>query len=345
MKDTCSRGGAHRPARAISRSMARVALLAAAAVASVASAWAETFPSRPVTMLVAFPPGGPADVLARAMQPAMAKALGQPMVIENLPGAGGALAVQRMLSRPADGYTLIMGSPNEAILAPLSNASAKYKPEELALLAPISSHPLVVMARNDLPYGSLEELIAATRKPGAQSLSFGSPGHGSMYHIVSEYLAQATGARLLQVPYKGATPMLQDLVGQQIDITILPNLGASIQLLESRKIKALEVLDTRRMPTLPEVPAITESGIARKSEFVHSVWLAVMARAGLPDDRARVLLAASQQAIQSPEMAKALAQSGVQPMKPQPLAESARFYADETAKFKKMARSIQLAAQ
>jgi len=337
------------PKTPIVRAFAGVAALAAALLVSATAAGpalaAEAFPSKPVTMLVAFPPGGPADVLARAMQPSMAKALGQPLIIENLPGAGGALAVQRLLSKPADGYTLIMGSPNEAILAPLSNASAKYKPEELALVAPISTHPLVVMARNDLPYASLEQLIAAAKKPGSQSLTFGSPGHGSMYHIVSEYLAQTTGAKLLHVPYKGATPMMQDLVGQQIDITILPNLGASIQLLESRKIKAIDVLDTQRMRTLPDVPAISESGIARKSEFVHSIWLAVMAKAGIPDDRLRVLLEASQQAIQSPEMVKALALSGTVPMKPQPLAASAKFYVDETEKFKKMARSIQLTAQ
>jgi tripartite-type tricarboxylate transporter receptor subunit TctC len=337
------------PKTPIARAFAGIAAVAAALLVNATTAGpalaAETFPSKPVTMLVAFPPGGPADVLARAMQPSMAKALGQPLIIENLPGAGGALAVQRLLGKPADGYTLIMGSPNEAILAPLSNASAKYKPEELALIAPISTHPLVVMARNDLPYASLEQLIAAAKKPGSQSLTFGSPGHGSMYHIVSEYLAQTTGAKLLHVPYKGATPMMQDLVGQQIDITILPNLGASIQLLESHKIKAIDVLDTQRMRTLPDVPAISESGIAKKSEFVHSIWLAVMAKAGIPDDRLRVLLEASQQAIQSPEMVKALALSGTVPMQPQPLAASAKFYVQETEKFKKMARSIQLTAQ
>ena len=325
--------------------IAAIATFLVAATGAGPALAADAFPSKPVTMLVAFPPGGPADVLARAMQPSMAKLLGQPLVIENLPGAGGALAVQRLLSRPADGYTLIMGSPNEAILAPLANASAKYKAEELALLAPISTHPLVVMARNDLPFTSLEQLIAVARKPGSQSLTFGSPGHGSMYHIVSEYMAQTTGAKLLHVPYKGATPMMQDLVGQQIDITILPNLGASTQLLDSHKIKALNVLDTQRMRTLPDVPAISETKVAQKDEFVYSIWLAVMAKSGIPDDRVRVLLEASQKAIQSPEMAKALEQSGVQPMKPQSLASSAKFYADETEKFQKMARSIKLTAQ
>jgi tripartite-type tricarboxylate transporter receptor subunit TctC len=322
------------------------ALVAALGVFAAGSVPAqESFPSKPVTMLVAFPPGGPADVLARAMQPAMAKALGQPLVIENLPGALGVLAMQRLMSKPADGYTLIMGSPNEAIFAPLANASAKYKAEDLALIAPISTHPLVVMARPGLPHNSLAQLIEASKKPGTPALTFGSPGHGSMYHIVSEYIAQATGANLLHVPYKGAAPMMQDLAGQQIDITILPNLGGSIQLLESGKIKALNVLDTQRMRNLPEVAAVSESGIAQKRELVHSIWLGVMAKAGLPADRARLLLDASQRAIQSPEVARVLEQSGSQPMKPQALAVSAKFYADETAKLGKMARSIKLTPQ
>ncbi|MBT2333040.1 tripartite tricarboxylate transporter substrate binding protein [Variovorax paradoxus] len=333
------------PLNSFARLLTLSAALFGAAAGSVPAGAADAFPSKPITMLVAFPPGGPADVLARAMQPTMAKVLGQPFVIENLPGAGGALAVQRMLSRPADGYTLIMGSPNEAILTPLSNASAKYKPEELVLLAPISTHPLVVMARNDLPYSSLEQVIAAGKKPGNPGLTFGSPGNGSMYHIVSEYIAQTTGAKLLHVPYKGATPMMQDLAGQQIDITILPNLGASTQLLETRKIKALDILDTQRMRTLPDVPAITESTLAQKQSLVYAVWLGVMARDGMPAERARALMEASQQAIRSPEMARALALSGVQAMKSQPLEVSAKFYADETDKFKRMARSIRLTPQ
>jgi tripartite-type tricarboxylate transporter receptor subunit TctC len=324
--------------------MLAAGLMALCAAATTAHAQ-EVYPSKPVTMLVAFPPGGPADVIARAMQRSMANVLKQPVIIENLPGAGGALAVQRLLSRPADGYTLIMGSPNEAILAPLSNASAKYKPEELELIAPISSNPLVVMARNGLPYASLAEVIAAGKKPGSQSVTFGSPGHGSMYHIVSEYLAQTTGAKLLHVPYKGATPMMQDLAGEQIDITILPNLGASTQLLENHKIKALNILDGKRMRTLPDVPAISETTVAHKEELVHSVWLGVMTRAGTPPDRARLLLAASQQGIQSPEIAKALEPSGSTPLAAQSLPVSAKFYGDEIDKFKKMALSIKLTPQ
>jgi tripartite-type tricarboxylate transporter receptor subunit TctC len=306
---------------------------------------ADVFPSKPIVMLAAFPPGGPADVLARAMQPTMSRLLGQPFIIENLPGAGGALAVQKLLNQPADGYTLIMGSPNEAILAPLSNASAKYHAEDLALLAPVSIHPLVVMARPDLPYSSLEQVIAASKKAGSDGLTFGSPGYGTMYHIVSEYLAQASGGKLVHVPYKGATPMLTDLAGKQIDFTILPNIGGSIQLIEGHKIKAIDVLDNKRMRNLANVPAISEGTLPNKSEYVYSIWLGVMAKAGIPADRQKILLEASQKAIQSPEMVRALELSGVDPMKPQPLAASAKFYASETEKFAKMAKSIKLSPQ
>jgi tripartite-type tricarboxylate transporter receptor subunit TctC len=331
--------------RAIVRAMLSAVPAALALTAAPAARAADGFPSKPVTMIAAFPPGGPADVLARAMQPTMAKLLGQPFIIENLPGAGGALAVQRMLSLPADGHTLIMGSPNEAILAPLSNASAKYKAQDMALIAPVSTHPLVVMTRPGLPYTSLEQLIAASRKPGSEGLTFGSPGYGTMYHIVSEYLAQASGAKLLHVPYRGATPMLTDLAGQQIDLTILPNIGASIQMIEARKIKAIGVMDAQRMRTLPGVPAVTEGSLPQKADYVYSIWLAVMARSGIPADRLKILLDAAQKAIQSPEMVRALALSGAEPMAPQSLAASGAFYASETEKFARMARSIKLSPQ
>lgn len=306
---------------------------------------ADVFPSKPLTLLVCFPAGGPADVIARALQPTMAKVLGQPVIIENFPGAGGILAMQRLLQRPADGYTMIIGSPNEAILAPLGLAAARFKAEELTMVAPISNIPLVVMARQGLPFSSLEEIVAESKRPDSRPLSFGNPGHGSMYHIVAEYFARSSGAKLLQVPYKGATPLMQDLAGQQIDLTIAPNVGVSAQLIDTGRIKAINVLDTQRIPNLKGVQAITESSLALKSELVSSIWASVMVRSGVPQDRQKVLLDAIQPAIASPEMQKVLESSGTVPMAPQSLAASARFYDDEIAKFNKMATSINLTPQ
>lgn len=316
----------------------------AASLATPAAFTAEAFPSKPITMIAAFPPGGPADVLARAMGPTMSKLLGQPFIVENLPGAGGALAVQKLLSLPADGHTLIMGSPNEAILAPLSNTAARYKAEDLFLLAPVSNHPLVVMTRPDMPPASLDQIIAAS-KSAKDGLTFGSPGYGTMYHIVSEYLAQATGARFVHVPYKGASPMMADLAGSQIDFTILPNIGGSIQLIQTNKIRAVNVLDSARMANLPEVPTIMEGKLPNKADYVHSIWLGVMAKSGVPADRVKILLDAAQKAIQSPEMVRALELSGTKPLKPQALSTSAEFYAKEIDKFGKMAKSIKLRAE
>lgn len=330
-------------AQALKKNAAPIAgVMMALGMACPSMAAESSFPAKPITMLVAFPPGGPADVLARALQPSMSKLLGQTVIVENVPGAGGALAARRLLSQPADGYTLILGSPNEAILAPLTNTAATYKPEDMMLLAPISNHPLVVMARADLPYQSLADIIAAGKRTDSDGLTFGSPGYGSMYHIISEYIAQTTGTQLVHVPYKGATPMMQDLVGRAIDFTILPNIGNSIQLIETGKIKAINVLDTQRLSTLPEVPAISESDIPQKQELVHSVWTGVMAKAGTPDDRVHILLNAAQQAIHSPEMKQALALSGTEPSASQTLDTSAAFYAGEIAKFKKMTQSITL---
>jgi len=320
------------------------ALLAPALLALSPSAQAQSpaFPSRPITLLVPYPAGGGADALARALQPAMSKALGQPVVVENVSGAGGSLGVQRLLAAPADGHTIMVGSPNEVILAPLSMQSAGYRPEQLRMLAPISSNPLVVFARKDLPANSIDELVALARKNEATPISFGSIGHGSMYHIVAEYFGQLAGLKLLHVPYKGTTPLVQDLAGQQIDFAVLPNLGLPTQMLESGRLKALTIMDSHRMPTLPKVGTTAESQVPHKEELLQAVWAAVLVRADVPEAAARVLLKAAQQGIASPETAKVLEPSGVQALPPAPLEQTATFYRQEIAKFQAMARSIKL---
>lgn len=311
--------------------------------ASTNFAWAQPFPSKPITMIVPYPAGGGADALARAIQPTMAKVLGQPVIIENLAGVGGALGVQRVLSAPADGYTVLVGSPNEVVLAPLAMASVKYKTEDLRMLAPISNNPLVIMARKDLQANNTDELIALGKREGAQAISFGSIGYGSMYHMVAEYFGQQTGMNLLHVPYKGTAPLIQDLAAQQIDITFLPNVGSPTQLLETNRIKAVAVANDKRMPNLKSTPTTTESKEIKG--FVHSVWAAVLVRADVPDAQARTLLKAVQEGIQSPEVAKVLESSGVQAVPSQSLDESARFLKAETAKFNTMAKSIKLTPQ
>lgn len=326
--------------------MQRATGVAIASLAALAApAHAQSFPSKPITLVVPYPAGGGADALARAIQPAMSKALGQPIVIENVAGAGGSLGVQRLLNAPADGHTIMVGSPNEVILAPLAMQSATYRPDQLRMLAPISNNPLVVFARKDLAASSIDELVALAKSKEATPISFGSIGHGSMYHIVAEYFGLLTGVKLLHVPYKGTAPLVQDLAGQQVDFTVLPNVGTPTQLLETGRIKALAIMDNQRMPNLPKVGTTAESRIQRKEELEHSVWAAVLVRADVPEAAVKILQKAAQQGIASPEVAKALEPSGVHAIPPATLEQTATFYKKEIAKFQAMAKSIRLSAQ
>lgn len=319
------------------RAMLGVSLVCAAAVA-------QAFPTKPVTLIVAYPAGGGADALARAIQPAMSKVLGQPVIIENVPGVGGALGVQRLLSAPADGHTLLVGSTNEVILAPLAMTAVKYKTEDMQMLAPISLNPLVIMARKDLKANTVEELVALGKSKSADPLTFGSVGYGSMYHIVPEYFGQRTGMPMLHVPYKGTAPLIQDLAGQQIDITFLPNLGTPTQLLESGKIKALAITDANRMPTLPNTQAIVE-GKLKLADFQYAVWAGLLARNGVPAEHQKILLKAIQEGIRSDAVDKVLEASGVKALPNMTLEQSKQFFKDDTDKFRVLAKSIKLKAE
>jgi tripartite-type tricarboxylate transporter receptor subunit TctC len=279
------------------------------------------------------------------MLPTMSKVLGQPVLVENVPGAGGSIGVQRVLNAPADGYTLLVGSSNDVVLAPLAMASVKYKPEDLQMLAPISMNPLVIMARKGLEASNPEQLVALGKKAGsAKPVSYGSVGYGSIYHIVPAYFGQRTGMDLLHVPYKGTAPLIQDLAAGQIDFAILPNVGTPTQLLEAGKTKALAILDSRRMPTLPQTQAITESALKLK-DFQYAVWAGALVRPGIPADRLKRLFEAVQQGIRSEAVEVALEPSGVKPLPNMSMEKAAQFFREDTAKFQNIAKSIKLQAE
>ena len=163
---------------------------------------AQSWPSKPITMVVPWPAGGPSDFVARQIQNDVAKSLGQPLVIENIGGVGGALGVQKMLTG-IDGHTLLLGSPLELIIPPLTISSVKYKPNDLRMVAQLVKAPMVLLARKDLPANNLDELLALAAKSKSKPLAMANTGPGSMFHLVGEKFAQQTGIELLHVPYKG----------------------------------------------------------------------------------------------------------------------------------------------
>ncbi|MES2399392.1 MAG: tripartite tricarboxylate transporter substrate-binding protein, partial [Pseudomonadota bacterium] len=168
-------------------------------LALAASVAAQTYPSKPVSMIVAFPPGGGSDVLGRAVSKGMAEVFGQPIIVENVVGVGGSLGVLKAAHAQPDGYTLLAGSPLELIYTPLGVAAAKNKPEDMRLAALVGYTPLSIAVRKDLPVNTLEELVALAKKSD-KPLSFGSTGVGSLYHLMAEKVLQTAGARGLHAP-------------------------------------------------------------------------------------------------------------------------------------------------
>lgn len=236
---------------------ARRRFIAAAALGSL-PAWAQTgFPSRPITVIVPYTAGGASDVGARLYQKELSRLLGQPVVVDNVAGAGGALGVQKLLRSPADGHTLLYGSLSECVLVPMINPAAGYKPEDLAAVAMAAATPAAFVVRSDFPANDMAQWIAhARRNPGR--LSYGSPGIGTFQHLVAETVKSRTGTFMLHIPYRGGANIINDVVSGQIDVgvTTLPNV---IGLATQGRIKVLGITSAQRASALPQVAGFDET--------------------------------------------------------------------------------------
>ncbi|RWA53418.1 ABC transporter substrate-binding protein [Cupriavidus sp. UYMSc13B] len=329
--------------------MTLIGRLAAAAIALTAllgaahAPAAEPYPSRVVTLLVPYPAGGLSDSIARALNVSLGRSLGQQVIVENLGGVSGALAAQKVLNAPADGYLVFLGSPNEVILSPLINAAVKLKAEDFRLLGQATVNPLVLVARKELPVQSADELIALAKARRDNSLSYGSVGIGSMYHLLTESLAQRTGIQVTHVPYKGMAPLLQDMGGNSVDFAILPYATSFRGLADTGRIKLLGWLGNTRSRLDPAVPAVGEGKTLKN--FSHATWAGLMVRKGTPDDIVARLHTALNKALQDPEVRRQLQATGSEVAAPMSQEEADRKLHEETTKFRAMARSIHLEPQ
>lgn len=180
------------------------AVLASLLMTGIALA-ADPYPNKPVNLVVPYPAGGLSDVLARMVNQPLSKQLHQPVIVENLGGASGAIAAQKVLAAPSDGYQIFQGSPNELILGPLSNAAVKFKSEDFRMIHMLGTSSLAVYTRPDFPASNMDELVDYARKAAAagKPMTYASVGNGSMYHLLGEQLSKITGVPMLHVPYKG----------------------------------------------------------------------------------------------------------------------------------------------
>jgi tripartite-type tricarboxylate transporter receptor subunit TctC len=312
----------------------------------MAGAVADPFPSKPVVMMVPYPAGGLSDVIARVVNDPLSKQLGQPVPVENLGGASGTLAAQKVLNAPADGYYLFQGSPNELVLAPLANATVRFKSEDLRLVQLIGVAPMVILARKDLPANTADELAALARNVSRiQPLTYGSVGIGSLYHVLGEHMAQTLGAHMLHVPYKGGAALMQDLGGGQLDFVILPVSQQQIALAEQGRIKILASINATRtdLAALKNIPTVNEGKLLKGFNF--STWTGYFVRKDTPKAVMEQLSKALGAVLSEPAVRTQLEAQNMLVAQPMTLAEASKAYAGETARFRAIAKAINLQPQ
>ena len=288
-------------ARTVSRLL--VVILATFACALPAAAQ-EAYPSRPITMIVPFPPGGVADIIGRPAADAMSRALGSPVVVENKAGAGGGIGMGYVAKAKPDGYTALMALSSISILPEadkITGRAAMYQFKDFTPIARFTADPTVLAVRADSPWRTLDEFIADARKrPGA--ITYGSSGNYGTMHLPMEMLAAAANVKLLHVPFTGAGPAVVALLGGQID-AISSGPSTVIQHVKSGKLRVLASWGDKRLASLPDVPTLTESGFP----VVFTQWTALFVPAGTPDAAIVKLRDAARATVADPKFVAAMA--------------------------------------
>ncbi|MDO8278451.1 MAG: tripartite tricarboxylate transporter substrate binding protein [Burkholderiaceae bacterium] len=319
----------------------RLALLAAAFAALQPAAHAQdaaaNYPNKPIRFIVAFPPGGGTDALARLVGQALSKSLGQPIVIENRAGASGLLAAQAVAVAPADGYTLLIGGSGPMVFQPIvmGNKMPYDSEKDLSAVTILGSYPLVIVAKNNLPVKNVTEMVQlAKSKPGA--LSYGHPG--VTFQVPMEFFSRSVGIKLLSVPYKGGAPASADLMAGSIDL-MMTDLTSVANLHNSGKMRALAVTSHKRSTLLPEVPTLAEAGYLK--DFEVTAFTSLGAPGGTPPAIVNKLQREVAKVLQSPEIRERLSQMGIEPGGKSPEETVAR-YRHEISVYRPIARDAGL---
>ncbi|UOB04809.1 tripartite tricarboxylate transporter substrate binding protein [[Acidovorax] ebreus] len=318
------------------RKRALLGALAAAAALALPGAWAQTWPSRSVSIIVPFPAGGTTDVLARALGQELSKTLGQPVVVENKPGAGATLGADYVAKSKADGYTLLMGAVHHTIATSVYRKLGYDFEKDFAPITTVALVPNVLVVNPQVPAKTVQELLAqAKAQPG--KLTYGSNGTGTGQHLIGAQFEGMGGVQLLHVPYKGSGPLTTDLLGGQISMSfdtvtpVLPHIKAG-------KLRALAVTTAKRSVALPDVPTLEEAGLPG---FDMGTWFGMLAPAGTPKDIVARLNADMVKIIQSPEFRKKMDDIGADPIANTP-EQMARQIKDDTARFARLVKEAKV---
>lgn len=300
------------------------------------AAGAQTYPNKPIRLVVPFPAGGPSDILGRALGQKLAEQLGQNVVPDNRPGAGGNLGIGQVAKAPPDGYTVVVTAPTVAI-SPSLYSNLTYNPmEDLAPVARLATIENVLVVHPSVPAKNLKQFIALARAhPG--KLNFGSGGAGTTNHLANELLKHLEKLDMVHVPYKGATQAVLALMGGEVDEVIV-SVPSSLPMIKSGKVRPLAVLSERRVAPLPEVPTAIESGV---KDFQISIWYALFAPAGTPRAVVSRLSQEVIKALESPDLRQRMIAIGVDPWPGTP-EDLANLLRTETARYATLIQSAGL---
>lgn len=306
---------------------------------------AQTYPSKPVTLMVPYPAGGLSDVIARTVNNTLSKNFGQPVIVENLGGASGSIAAQKVLNSPSDGQIIFQGSPNELILAPLAISAVKFKSEDFRLVQMIATAQIGFLARKDLPVNTVDEFLDYARKQAKEGkpITYASVGPGSFYHLLGEHLSKVTRIEMTHVPYKGSAPANQDLLGGQVDIFLAPFGKAYDELQKQGKLKVLAMLNSERLESVKDYPAISESKSLKN--FTFNIWTGYFVKKDTPEPIVQAIYKAITDSLSDPAVRSGLEANSQLVPKPMSLQAVDKAYADGTAQFRAIAKSINLQPQ
>jgi tripartite-type tricarboxylate transporter receptor subunit TctC len=308
-----------------------IKVLAVAAAVWPVAAQAQTYPSRPIAMVVPFAAGGTFDVMGRILAVRMSELLGQPVVVENATGAGGIIGVNRVVNAAPDGYTLLLGSTGTHAYNQTIYKKRRYDAiNDFTPVALFSEQPMVLEARKDLPANTVPE-FAALLKASAGKMQYGSAGAGSTTHLACSLLNAKIGANVTHVPYRGSAPAANDLIGGQIDY-LCGNLGAAAPLILGKQVKAIAVLSRGRSPLMPDLASAHEQGL---TDFDVTTWTAFFLPKGAPKEIVDKLNEVAHATMDTPAIKSRMLEIGVTGVAPERRSPDylAKFVADEVARW------------
>ena len=294
------------PCRQATRLAARTTLLLGL-ITAAATAGAQTWPAKPIRLVIGFAPGGAADYVARTIADPLSRALGQTVNVENRAGAGSSLAADFVAKAPADGYTLLIASPSSISVNPALNPKLSYSAKDLVPVTRVTTSPLVVAVNPGAGINTFQELIAAAKaKPGF--LNYTSSGNGSAPHLGAAHFSKVAGVEMVHIPYKGGAPAIPAVIAGDAQLTF-GTPPSVLPMVQAGRLKALAVTSPNRSPLVPDVPGTVEAGLPGYS---MSFWYGFFVPVGTPPEVTKKLFEAAQQVMQRPEVKAALAREGTE---------------------------------